>query len=163
MFNLLAITPNPHAATEKQILVQRALKQNCSIKLLSLGEDLDELDDEVDEDEIAELGSAVPGIEELPDDVAAIRSKISEAERTMDKLKADSEFKAYRAQKQRYTTENERRRHDYVPLLLNVLTQLAKKGKLMDAYGKAKVKATEEWEKKQAEKKAKEGDKSDAK
>ena len=77
----------------------------------------------------------------------------------------DSEQKAIEAsieqetEKQaRWKTENERRRHNYVPLIFDLLTQLAKKNLLgdlfKDAVEKKKEKDKLEKEKKEAEKNA---------
>ena len=48
------------------------------------------------------------------------------------------------AKKDKWKRENSRRRHDYVPFLLEAMQQLAKKGKLVSAYEKGKQAAKAE-------------------
>jgi ubiquitin carboxyl-terminal hydrolase L5 len=43
----------------------------------------------------------------------------------------------------RYKTENIRRKHNYLPLIVEILKTLAKEGQLMPLYEKAKQKAKE--------------------
>lgn len=64
---------------------------------------------------------------------------------------------------QRWKTENERRRHNYVPLIFELLQQLAKKDMLHDMFEEAKeAKKKKDQEKKENEEKQKAADKAKA-
>ena len=65
------------------------------------------------------------------------------------------------AKKEAWKTENERRRHNYVPLIFELLEQLAKKNmleKMFDDAKELKKKKLEEKKKEEEEKKAKEAE-----
>ena len=57
------------------------------------------------------------------------------------------------AKMERYKLENVRRKHNYLPLIIEILKELGQQGKLVDIYEKAKQKAVQQ--KKQKEKKEK--------
>jgi len=132
-FNLMAMIPNKLEDAKKQIDRERYLRQRANISLVSRGEDV-ELADEVDDDEAPE---DIPSFEELyereiPDLhvlVKACSSNISEL---------NSVVEAEKQQRERWTKENARRRHDLVPFALCVMRHLARKRQLVPAFEKGK-------------------------
>lgn len=87
--------------------------------------------------------------------VAELQAKAGtgeEAQLQIEHLKmliADEEAKM-----ERYKAENIRRKHNYLPLIVDILTVLAEEGKLVEQYEKAKGKAIQQQQKKKAGEKA---------
>ena len=66
------------------------------------------------------------------------------------KMKVEQETE----KQQKWKTENERRRHNYVPLIFELLQQLAKKQMLGELFEDAKTKKEEKLEAEKAKKEA---------
>ena len=141
-FNLLAIVGDRIASLEKELLKQKQLEQWIKNKRNgSLPENVAAGTGDLGEYAMAEAeiknlsGMAVEQLsayeDQVQESIGSIEVKIADENEKRGKWKA----------------ENERRRHNYVPLIFELLKQLAKKNMLSDMYKQA----VEKKEKKQAE------------
>ena len=76
--------------------------------------------------------------EDLPgtkDDLATLRFQLQE-----ERAELNQSLELELAKRQRYAKENERRKHNFIPLIVNLLTLLAEKGTLLPAMEKSKEK-----------------------
>jgi len=147
-FNLLAVVPNKLQELEKKALPGKFHRQRLQVKLISMGEEADEedLDDDLDDDDCP---AGVPDFDSLPDDVDELQAEFVKVNTDLKPLLM--ELQEQKKIHDKWTRENRRRKHDYTAFALCCLRHLAKQGKLMPMYEKAKVEALA---KKEADKKA---------
>lgn len=136
-FNLLSVKQDADAATMQEIMKLKFLKQRLAIKLVSLDEEADLGEEELDDDDAPD---GVLSFDELPDDVAKLKKMLEED--CIAKVKSlEASIKPGLDRREKWKKENLRRRHDYVPFILCCLEQLAKQGALLPAYAEAKTAA----------------------
>lgn len=129
-FNLLALVPNKLEKVKAALETRRHVRHAALIKALSFGADVS-IDEELNE----EAPNNVPTMEELPNDLTKLNELIEECAVAMSALEAMlfQENEKHKA----WDDENARRRHDWVPFIINTLELLAKRGELMPAYTSA--------------------------
>lgn len=148
-FNLLAIVANRIQEAEQLMDRQRYLRQRANISLVSRGEEV-ELADEVDDDDAP---ADIPSFEELSEqEVSAVKQIVEKCTATIGEL--SSVVEAEKVKRQKWSKENELRRTDLVPVVLNAMRHLARRGLLVPAFEKGKAAHLKRVEEKKAAKEA---------
>lgn len=133
-FNLMAITANRMLEAERKIDRERHLRQRANISLVSLGEDL-ELVDELDDDDAP---ADIPSFEELSAlGTDELKSTVSKATEVINDLGVTVD--AEKKKRDKWAAENSLRRADLVPLALCAMRHLARKRQLVPALEKGKA------------------------
>eukprot|EP00826_Nyctotherus_ovalis_P036241 TRINITY_DN3199_c0_g7_i2.p1 TRINITY_DN3199_c0_g7~~TRINITY_DN3199_c0_g7_i2.p1 ORF type:complete len:242 (+),score=104.75 TRINITY_DN3199_c0_g7_i2:579-1304(+) len=136
-FNLLAIVGDREEVLGRAIEKDRVLKAEVG-KRLGVG-----LGEEVKEEELARYKGEV---DTLPKDPAEMNSLLQTLE---VKINENTQMLEYEKEKRKkWILENQRRRHNYLPFIFELLKLLAQKGKLPTMIDKA----TEEMKKRKAKK-----------
>eukprot|EP00357_Protocruzia_adherens_P027482 CAMPEP_0114976606 /NCGR_PEP_ID=MMETSP0216-20121206/2765_1 /TAXON_ID=223996 /ORGANISM="Protocruzia adherens, Strain Boccale" /LENGTH=359 /DNA_ID=CAMNT_0002337551 /DNA_START=51 /DNA_END=1130 /DNA_ORIENTATION=+ len=137
-FNLMAVCASRKAVAEKKISEIKAKKGFINAKLLSLGADVT-----MDEEEMADGDPNPEDLASLPDAVEELKGLYAQLSSTgMD---YQSEIAEEEAKFRSYAKENARRKHNYIPFILNMLKILSAKGELKPMVEQAiKVKKEKE-------------------
>lgn len=144
-FNLMAIVTDRLTTATKEIEKNRFLRQRANINLISQGEDV-ELADEVDDDDAP---PGVPTFEELSEkDKGELQNIVKQCNADIERLQATVDAENQR--RTQWKRQNDRIRHDFVPLALCALKHLAKKQKLVPAFNKGHELALKKAEEKKA-------------
>lgn len=134
-FNLMAVVKSKLSAYESDQQTAAFTRLRATVKLLSLGEDIELLDD-LDDDEAP---AHVPVIDDMPDDLAELKQYVADQTTKITALEAEvAEEKAKRAA---WKKENVLRRTDLTPLVLAVMKNLATKNQLVPLFDTALEKA----------------------
>ena len=131
-FNLMAVVGDKIAQYEKEIAKQKALEQWIVKKRSGgLGENVAK-----GEGDLGEYAIAVDEIKNLAalevDQLSAYEEQVKESQSAIEVKIADEKVR-----RGKWKAENERRRHNYVPLIFELLKKLAQKNMLSDMYKKA--------------------------
>eukprot|EP00922_Rhytidocystis_sp_ex-Travisia-forbesii_P020117 GHVS01029654.1.p1 GENE.GHVS01029654.1~~GHVS01029654.1.p1 ORF type:complete len:432 (+),score=62.37 GHVS01029654.1:35-1330(+) len=137
-FNLLACVEKPLDLIKNEMLRCRHLRQRAGIKLLSFGDRYGDLEIDAELDDSLAPDSC-PTMEALPDDEAALNRAAEVADAQINILKEAEASEV--AKRQKWTKENQRRRHTLAPFILCALRHLARRGELRTAYAEALTKA----------------------
>lgn len=113
-FNLLAIVGDRKKLYEKEISSLEVRKELAAQKIQTL---------------LGEEGEAMEGDSELPNDPEALQTVIEEIEAKVFSLQGS--IAQEEAKMEKYKIENIRRRHNYLPLIMEILKLLAKRGQLV--------------------------------
>ena len=122
-FNLLAIVGDRKKLYEKEISSLEVRKELAAQKIQTL---------------LGEEGEAMEGDSELPNDPEALQTVIEEIEAKVFSLQGS--IAQEEAKMEKYKIENIRRRHNYLPLIMEILKLLAKRGQLVPLCEEAKKK-----------------------
>jgi len=133
-FNLLAVCRNQREHCKKELSQVSANMQLVSAALMSHGEDAAMDDDDDDDEEAVEgsmdlAGKTVPQLKECLSECKTRRY-------TLRQKLADENEKA-----DRYTKENARRRHNFIPFIMQLLQGLAQRDKLAPLVASATERA----------------------
>lgn len=129
-FNLLAIVNNKREALKKKYKYTSMKVVAIKTKLMSMGEEIegDEMEFEFDETYFSSLS----------DEVEVLQSQLLQENEELKQLKFDLDNENFKYKK--WTEENERRKHNYIPFILNLLEKLADNQKLIPYLESAKEK-----------------------
>lgn len=130
-FNLMALVQARLPELEQNLLCLKFARQRATVKLLSLGEDV-ELDDDLDDDLAP---ASVPSIEDLPEETGELKSLLATQATSIQQLEA--EVAAEQEKKTKWAKENKLRMHDLTPVALCLLQHLAKKRALTPLFSTA--------------------------
>ena len=96
---------------------------------------------------LAVRGSVLAGAASRRDEIQALLMSLGDASSTesaaltAEAAECEATIAREEALRERYHIENERRKHNYIPLFLGLLRGMAQRGQLASAYDKAKTKA----------------------
>jgi len=132
-FSLLAVVGSKQEQYEKEVKRINSLRGNLYKKLKDLGETIT-----AEEEELISGASSMVEESEIPATAEGIHAKLAEltVELQNNKELLQDETLKYK----RYEDENARRKHNYLPFILEMLKMVAKKGKLNDLVQNAKEK-----------------------
>jgi ubiquitin carboxyl-terminal hydrolase L5 len=134
-FNLMAVVRSKLASYESDQQTAMFTRLRATVKLLSLGEDIELLDD-LDDDEAP---ATVPTIDDMPDNLAELKQLA--AEQTSKIAALEAEMADEKAKRAAWKQENVLRRTDLTPLVLAVMKNLAVKNQLVPLFDTALEKA----------------------
>jgi ubiquitin carboxyl-terminal hydrolase L5 len=134
-FNLMAVVQSKLAAYETEQKMAMYTRQRATVKLLSLGEDIELLDD-LDDDEAP---ATVPSIDDMPENLEELKQY--SAEQTSKIATLEAEIAEEKAKRSAWKQENVLRRTDLTPLVLAVMKNLAAKNQLVPLFDTALEKA----------------------
>lgn len=129
-FNLLAIVNNRRDLVKKQFNATNSKIVAIKTKLVSLDQEIDgdEMESEFDEE----------FFESLSDDIHVLQGELyqlkEENQKFLEELKVEDEKYA------KWKLENQRRKHNYIPFICNLLEKLADEQKLIPLINAAKEK-----------------------
>jgi ubiquitin carboxyl-terminal hydrolase L5 len=134
-FNLMAVVQSKLGAYEKEQQVAMYIRQRATVKLLSLGEDIELLDD-LDDDEAP---ATVPSIDDMPESLDELKQYL--AEQTTKIATLETEMAEEKTKRAAWKKENVLRRTDLTPLVLAVMKNLAAKNQIVPLFDTALEKA----------------------
>jgi ubiquitin carboxyl-terminal hydrolase L5 len=134
-FNLMAVVRSKLATYETDQQTAMFTRLRATVKLLSLGEDVELLDDLDDDDAPA----AVPTIDDMPDDLAELKQYVADQTNKITAL--ETEMADEKSKRSAWKKENVLRRTDLTPLVLAVMKNLAGKNQLVPLFDTALEKA----------------------
>lgn len=129
-FNLLAIVNNKRDEVKKKFKVSNMKVVAIKTKLMSMDVEVegDEMESEFDEEYFSGLS----------DDVDVLRNELELEYNEFKRIKEEFETENFKYEK--WSEENERRKHNYIPFILNLLEKLADENKLIPYLESAKEK-----------------------
>uniref|UniRef100_A0A7S3I8U5 Ubiquitin carboxyl-terminal hydrolase n=1 Tax=Fabrea salina TaxID=342563 RepID=A0A7S3I8U5_9CILI len=130
-FNLLALVKDKKSSAEEETKKLNSEIAAIQSKLASLGEEVQGMEVEVDE----EYFSA------LPDDLEALQGELAAKKHQLEQY--SDIIKAEENKHLRWKQENARRRHNYIPFIVTLLEKLAEQDRLLPLLEEAKKRKTE--------------------
>lgn len=129
-FNLLALVNNKRDSLKKEFNSAKLKIVSIKTKLISMDQEIegDEMESEFDEDYFNSLSD---DLETLTNDLNQLKN---------NKLKLEEDLKTENYKYEKWKLENERRKHNYIPFIFNLLEKLADQQKLMSLLDTAKEK-----------------------
>ena len=129
-FNLLAIVDNKRDLLKKQL-------NSFVLKIVAVKTKLISLDQDIDGDEMeSEFNEEYFSL--LSDDIQVLKDELSMLQG--EKKKIDEELAIENKKYEQWKLENQRRKHNYIPFIFNLLEKLADEQKLMPLLNAAKEK-----------------------
>mmetsp|Transcript_46255 Transcript_46255/g.99039 ORF Transcript_46255/g.99039 Transcript_46255/m.99039 type:complete len:373 (-) Transcript_46255:77-1195(-) len=135
-FQLMAVVNSKIHEVETKIDRERFLRQRANISLVSQGEDVGELPDELIDDDDAPAD--IPTFEDLSvKPLDELKGIVAQCSANIEEL--SSQIADEKKKRQKWEKENALRRSDLVPLAFCAMRHLAAKGLLMPAFEKGKA------------------------
>eukprot|EP00744_Colponema_vietnamica_P006088 GILI01008866.1.p1 GENE.GILI01008866.1~~GILI01008866.1.p1 ORF type:complete len:384 (-),score=72.26 GILI01008866.1:256-1311(-) len=132
-FNLLAICQNRSESILKSLQLLRVRSSLVKVKMLSLGASVT-LDSDVGDMDVEDNDTLPTSLPELETELLRCQEQANQL--TMELQQEQEKFK-------RWKSENVRRRHNYIPFIVDLLSMLASKGHLPQLVENAKRKQAE--------------------